>query len=398
MDVETNGTASLKHDLLSISIYKPDDKKRYERFLPLELNDRIYTSKINGIHKKKLERKRPLRQEEVDKIIREFELHKRIILTYGSLDERFIKNYFIRKHLQGYSEMKFYNFKHDIIASRFSEGNITKDNLCHLFQIKNILNIHSGIHDCILEWKLFCQLDGKKLIVIRNHVYELTNDYLIPVSYLSTYSNFSYLINKLPKIKISSTKIYEIELDNKVKNYGSNITGIAIEHLINSMLNVEKVDSMSFFKENKDKLRYIGDLPSNTQEIPIKLRSDGTLEAARWEDQESNEFIESVNKTSLQLKHHIEPLIRFIKEEIFNNGNILSQELVIDYEAHCLAVCDLSNKDAILEIKTTYNLDINKFKYQLFFQSRGRNCYVLQFDWKDAKATRILISKVNFQI
>ena len=33
LDVETNGLSSLRDDLLSISIYKPDDKKTYDRFL-----------------------------------------------------------------------------------------------------------------------------------------------------------------------------------------------------------------------------------------------------------------------------------------------------------------------------------------------------------------------------
>ena len=37
-DVETNGLKSKKDDLLSISFYKPDDKKEYSKFLPLELN------------------------------------------------------------------------------------------------------------------------------------------------------------------------------------------------------------------------------------------------------------------------------------------------------------------------------------------------------------------------
>lgn len=52
LDVETNGLSSLKKDLLSLSIYKPDDGKYYDRFFPLELNDSVMTSEINGINKK----------------------------------------------------------------------------------------------------------------------------------------------------------------------------------------------------------------------------------------------------------------------------------------------------------------------------------------------------------
>lgn len=49
LDVETNGLSSKRDDLLSISLYKPDDEKEYNKFLPLELNKKIVTSHINGI-------------------------------------------------------------------------------------------------------------------------------------------------------------------------------------------------------------------------------------------------------------------------------------------------------------------------------------------------------------
>ena len=93
LDVETNGLSSLKHDLLSISIYKPDDEKFYDRFLPLELNDFVETYWINGIDEELLADKEPLTQEEFDQIIFDFELESRTILTFGSIDEKFIKNY-----------------------------------------------------------------------------------------------------------------------------------------------------------------------------------------------------------------------------------------------------------------------------------------------------------------
>ena len=58
LDVETNGLSSIKDDLLSISIYKPDDGKIYDRFLPLELSDEVETTYINGITKDMLKEKR----------------------------------------------------------------------------------------------------------------------------------------------------------------------------------------------------------------------------------------------------------------------------------------------------------------------------------------------------
>ena len=99
LDVETNGLSSLKDDLLSISIYKPDDEKTYDRFLPLELSKYIKTSQINGITKKMLSGKTPLTQEEFDELVNVFELERRTILTYGGIDEKFIKNYLKRKKI-----------------------------------------------------------------------------------------------------------------------------------------------------------------------------------------------------------------------------------------------------------------------------------------------------------
>lgn len=73
LDVETNGLSSLKDDLLSISIYKPDDEKKYNRFLPLELADKVFTTHINGITKNDLKGAIPLNQKEVNELIHAFE-------------------------------------------------------------------------------------------------------------------------------------------------------------------------------------------------------------------------------------------------------------------------------------------------------------------------------------
>ena len=96
LDVETNGLSSLRDDLLSISIYQPDTQRLYNRFLPLDLNRDVYTTHINGITKNDLKKATHLSQDEVDTLIEEFGLLNRTILTYGSIDEKFIKNYFRR--------------------------------------------------------------------------------------------------------------------------------------------------------------------------------------------------------------------------------------------------------------------------------------------------------------
>lgn len=45
--------------------------------------------------------KTPLTQEEFDELVNNFELDRRTILTYGSIDEKFIKNYLKRKKING---------------------------------------------------------------------------------------------------------------------------------------------------------------------------------------------------------------------------------------------------------------------------------------------------------
>ena len=125
LDVETNGLSSIRDDLLSISLYRPDTELIYNRFLPLEMNTEVITTQYNGIETANLKSLSPLTQEEVDEIISSFDLKNRIIITYGGLDERFITKYFQRHHLQGIEYFAFYNFKHEIISSRFSEGYIT---------------------------------------------------------------------------------------------------------------------------------------------------------------------------------------------------------------------------------------------------------------------------------
>lgn len=380
LDVETNGLSSIRDDLLSISIYKPDDKKTYDRYLPLELNDLVKTTWINGITEEMLEDKKSLTQKEFDNLINEFELDKRTILTYGNIDERFIKNYLFRKKIQGFEKLTFYNFKHDIISSRFSEGNITKDNLCAIYGIKNINEVHTGLNDCILEWKLFKNMNGNKLIVINNSVNEFNSEYIIPASYLQNYTNFKYCITNFPKVDYEMTciKTFHIE-SNELKKFDTNISGMTIEHLINTMLNAKDMNEKTILFQvlNRQKLKRIGTLPSALHQINAIFNNDGTITAINNEDKKQ---VDEINKVTLIIKEEITPLIEYIKKKIFKNKDIMSQELIINRDDNVMAKCDLSTDDTILEIKS-FNSNIDNLKYQLYYESNGRNIYILQTFW-----------------
>lgn len=116
-DVETNGLKSQQDDLLSISFYKPDDKREYSRFLPLELNSKVETTHINGITEKDLAGTTALTQFEFDQIVEEYELEKRIILVYSgrNFDEAFLREYMKRHQISGFEKLKFYNIKYSIL-------------------------------------------------------------------------------------------------------------------------------------------------------------------------------------------------------------------------------------------------------------------------------------------
>lgn len=390
LDVETNGLNSTECDLLSISIFDPATNEIYDRFLPLEMDSFVYTTNINGITEEMLKEKEHISQEEFDKLIKKFNLYNRTILIYGSIDKNFIKAYCKRHKLVGFDRLNFLNFKHKIISCGLSSGNVTKDNLCKIYNVENVQNVHSGHNDCLLEWQLFKKIYDKFLLITFNNVFELNDKYIVPVSYLQAYNNFKYY-RDIPKIYIKTRTVKKFKLNKrKITRFNTNVSGISIEHLINTMLKVEKINSLEFELKNKSNLTFIGKLPSIFDEIPVILNKDGTISTI---DKEHEKYIESVNKTTEQLKKQIGLLVEYIKTKIFKNKHILSQELIIDEKQNISCKCDLSNEHAVLEIKTGYRLDFEKIKLQLYYESKNRPVYVLHLDWDKLE---FIISKVDF--
>lgn len=399
-DVETNGLKSRQDDLLSISFYKPDDGKEYSKFLPLELNRKVVTTHINGITANDLAGASPLTQSEFDYIVKEFELEKRTILIYAGkdFDATFLSQYMRRHGISGFEKLKFYNMKRNVISSRYSCGNITKDNLCSLFKVEGVESVHSGSNDCRLEWKLFEKMDGYFYLITEgvgeDNVFRLNEDYIIPAGLLYSHPNLSRVLNNRPFIQCRSKLVKSFEIDAKgIEKFPTNFSGMTIEHLINSMLDVDRQDSRAFLMKNKMKLDFIGKIPNGTSVVPMSFNLDGTVTAQHQEDKKMEERI---NSTLENLKQRIRPLVNFIKYEIFKSERILSQELVIDSENNILALCDLSSKNTILEIKTTSS-DSLAYKEQFFYEAKGRDIYHLKMEWiRDWESN--LIKKVIFHI
>lgn len=366
LDVETNGLSSVRDDLLSISIYKPDTEEMFNRFLPLELQTKVVTTAINGIKTSDLKGLKPLSQTDVDELIRVFELKGRTILTYGSIDEKFIVKYFQRHHLTGIDFFSFYNFKHEIISSRFSEGNITKDNLCNMYGIENVQSVHSGSNDCILEWKLFERMNGKRLLITNNKVFEFNDQYIVPASYITTYPNLKYYLPPLPKIHCESKVVFSLSVSaDKFRKFPTNFNGMMLEHLINSMLHAQEIDSRKFLLANKSRLNYLGALPSKIDIVPMKFNPDGSMTATRTQDKKLAEDINAVIKA---MKDLFRPMFTFIAETIFEGQSVSSQELMYYPEKKVLALCDLSSTKAILEIKAQTYGSAQSYAEQLYMR------------------------------
>lgn len=403
LDVETNGLRSQEDDLLSISLFKPDDNKAYERFLPLDLNSCIpeEITQINGINEKTLRGKKPLSQDEVNALLEEFNLADRTILHYGALDERFMRRYFERNGLSGFERMHFFNFKKLICSSKYSDGSITKDNLCNMFGIDGVTEVHSGLNDCMLEWKLFKAIGGRHLLVTRsglkNLVFALNEDYIVPISYLSTYPNLSRLFER-PFIACESEVISKLSIDPEgIKKFPTNFAGMTIEHLINTMVDANKAGGIERLIENKEKLDFLGEIDPFADIVPMNFNQDGTVTATREKDKQLEWEINAVNE---KLRTRLAPFVRYVlKSEILGEGAVSSQELVVNEDLGILALCDLSTTDAVLEIKG-YNAKPEDVAEQLYYEANGRKAYLLTINWKfderyELRGVELIVYRVN---
>lgn len=227
-----------------------------------------------------------------------------------------------------------------------------------------------------------------------DNVFRLNEDYIIPASLFVTHPNLSRLVNDRPYIECTSVLVKTFEIDAKgIEKFPTNISGMTIEHLLNSMLDVNMQNSQPFLLKNKMQLDYIGKIPNGKTIVPIMYNPDGTVTAIQNKDKE---MVKRINSTAENLKERIQPLVDFIKNNIFKDERIMSQELVIDYKHNILALCDLSTEKAILEIKTTA-ADSLTYKEQFFYEAKGRDIYHLKMEWVKDWNTNLL-QKVVFRI
>lgn len=411
-DVETNGTRRSNDDLLSISIYDPTNGKCYNRYLPLDLQPLVLTGWIHGITDKKLEAEVHITQDELNKVIDFFDLKNKILLSFsggqGTFDSTFIINYCKRHNLVGFENLHYENIKSMFPVGSFGlEGQMSKDNLCRILKIDGVQKVHSSMNDCILEWKLFEKIKTESLFFIDQDMYKYNEGYIVPVSYLNKYPKLATFANiTVPYIVGKAKILFEFSLPRNIlkliKKFPTNITGIALENAINSVLNVEKQDNLEFLVRNKSHLEYIGSLDSQITEIPVVPQKDGTMKSL---DHQYDEYVGEVNKVTKIVTDSLTPVFAFIKQEIFTTDKIMSQELSISTDGKVLALCDLSNEESVLEIKTLRVSEddgtiIDSLAKQLYYESKGRKTYALSiyFDEHTNRKGECIVDAVNVRI
>ena len=398
IDLETNGLSSAVDDLLSISLFLPDTGKKYERFLPLELNKEINkeASKINGITKKMLLNKNPLTNEEYQSVKEEFELEKRTILHFGRLDVSFIKAYFKRHNIKGIEKLNFYNIKHNFITKNFLWlNNWSKDHLCEIFNIPGVTSVHTGINDCILEWKLFEVTQGSFVVAKRMdptkeydviNFYRILPGYYVPVSELASYANYKYMLS-LPKIEIKYEEVAYLDFksDDEFMYVNNRCAGISVEEIIRESLNAVRQKDSFIDSDNFKHLEYITSVKSKRIGYNMPLLSSNP----KYENMTVGEYsVEHAKEYAKSIKDKIAPMINYIKTSVFNSKQIYTQEAIKREDLGIIGHADFSNEDACLELKYSdlyledYYADknherISRNKYQFYVVSNNRPMYLL---------------------
>ena len=396
-DVETNGTRKACDDLLSLAIYDPATGECYNRLFPLDMQPLVLKTEIHGITERDLDGQTHMSQPEMDWLIDHFDLTNKTLLSYsggqGKFDADFVINYCKRHGINGFEGLSFENIKNHLPVLPYGvDVPLAKDNMCEAYGIEGVNKTHSAMNDCLLEWKLFEKVTLYPCFYIGDSMYRYKPGYVIPITYLSRNLELIKTAGiSLPKVVAVPTEFFRLvfpqELLPQISKFPTNITGITVENAINSMMGAERDDNLAFLAENKAKLEHITTFESKLRKVVMNPEADGTMSTPVPEDKE---YVEQVNAVSKTIMGGIAELIRFMKQHIFHDGQIKSQELVISEDGKLLSLCDLSNEKAVVEIKTANVIRKDEEfgdrldylpAYQLYYQAKGRSTFLLQINY-----------------
>lgn len=394
IDVETNGLRRATDDLLSLSIYDPKTGICYNRFLPLDRQPMVLTSYINGLTEEDLCDAAHITQDEMNRLVEYFDLNNAKLLSYsggkGTFDYDFFKNYCKRHRIKGLGQPELVNIKSVLGNAGFGfAGHMTKDNLCKMLGIEGVTETHSGINDCILEWKLYKTISERKLAFLNGNLYEYSDKYIIPISYFGRYKSIDYYSGlTLPELECKTKCIFSYSFNRetvkKIRKFPTNITGISIENTLKKLLGAQEQNNYEFMAQNKRHLRKVGSLRHRLETIYVDFTDTGEFEAL---DEDDDSFVNEINRVNREIANNMHTVVDFIKKNIFTNETILSHEIVFSCNNRIFAECDFSSKSSVLEVKTSkvvFRLGelLPSYQTQLYYQSAGRRMYLLTVDFE----------------
>ena len=379
LDIESTGIDIIKDDILSLSIFDPKNEVFFTKFFPLTKRKRINNSKIHGITPKYLKGASHFSQQDINQLIEDFDIKNKKILTYGTFDKKMLNVYFSEHGLSGLEFFDFQNIKDLVITNKYHKEVYTKDFVCSALGINGVTEIHSGNNDCLLEWKLFEKIQGQPILMYNNCIYMFNKDYYVPATILCNYPKYQKFVNNYPKPKVKIDEIYRQEIDLDNCYYGDlYFFGLRVERYLQDRLSAIEQDTEKFQKDNFKKLEMIGEFTYPYGKDPkIYFDNKGDMHT-ELEDINLNYWCNNANKTIHSIDNKDYDTIKYLKDKIFKNDEILYQELVKNEEMHAYAKCDFSNSNAIVELKGSITYNISSHAIQLYIESSGRPIYVLK--------------------
>ena len=167
LDLETTGLNPLTDDVIEIALYDPSNGKEYSRLLPLNRCKTIPSEieSLTGITNDMIKELPPIKSQELDELIDEFDLKRKKILIWAGMnmfDTHFLASLFINVGNKNFKYLKFASAM-DIIKeySDVNFNSLSKDYLASYLNI-NSNGSHRALSDCKIETEIYKTLYSRK--------------------------------------------------------------------------------------------------------------------------------------------------------------------------------------------------------------------------------------------
>ena len=236
LDIETTGLDPLIDDVIQICIYESNDNK-YVRYLPLEKQQKNTACNINRITNQTLKTKTSLTQEEVNNIIKQFNLENKLVMVWTGknlFDRLFLEIYFAEHKLKGLEFFKFFNARTLLNKYEIGINDCSKDSIARLYGI-NSSNSHDALEDCKIEKEiivnilngnvapLFADYENKIMKDVIEFFYQLVNNYELHVLHKNELTSESIAISlKLKHLYFKLCEVFKLKYGYILNDYDKN--------------------------------------------------------------------------------------------------------------------------------------------------------------------------------